>query len=291
MANNQDRARRRNLQFSLMGIGAVSSGLTLSLLGGTAALGAAATPPACDATKSDSAMNSSLATYNGAKLAAYLKSPAAVKLAKDVAAKNKAYKAAKAKNAKAKAKKALDDAKRKQAAAIEAFKKSNFFYSFSASATPAPVSRLNSDGLWSWGVYTTRVMVNKRALTAVCTSVDESEAGNNLGQSATEEDKGVSPDSYQGPDKGMSETIPGQLPVLWYATLAKPARDASAVLANVTQCITQDWGVTTAPCIKGGLADLSLLGGLTGATYTVNGYKSSLQGALDLAVAAEQLVP
>lgn len=276
---------------SLVGVGALTSSLAVSVLSGTAAVGATSAVPACDATASDAAVNSELSVYNNAKLAAYLKSPAAKKLAADVAAKTKAYKAAKTKTAKAKAKKALDLAKNKQATAIAAFKKSNFYYSYSGTATPQAVTRQNADGLWSWGVYTTRVMVNKQALTAVCTFVDETNAGNDLGQAATEQDKLDSHSLYQGPDKGMDEMIPGQLPVLWHATLAKPAKDASAVLANVTQCITQDWSDTSEPCIKGGLADLELLGGMTGATYTVNGYKSSLQGALNLAVTAKQLVP
>lgn len=281
---------RKELIGSLLAVGAATSSLALSLVSGGAAVAAAPAVPGCDATVDDIAFDSSLKVYNDAKLAGYLKSPAAVKLAKDVAAKTKAYKAAKTKSAKAKAKQALDLAKKKQATAIAAFKKSNFYYSYSGSATPAPVTRSNADGLWSWGVYTTRVMVNKRSLTAVCTYVDETDAGSDLGVAATEQDKLDSHHLYQGPDAGMDQQIPGQLPVLWYATLAQPAKDASAIIGNVDQCIAQDWGVTTAPCIKGGLADLEILGGMTGATYTVTGYRGSLQAALDRAVAAAQIV-
>lgn len=285
-----EQKNRKQFVGSLLGVGAATSGLAMSLVSGTAAIAAAPSVPACDATVADTAFDASLKVYNDSKLAAYLKSPAAVKLAKDVAAKTKAYKAAKSKTAKAKAKKALDASKKKQATAIAAFKKTNFYYSYSGSATPNAVARDGMEGMWSWGVYTTRVVVNKQSLTAVCTYVDETNAGNDLGTAATEEDKATSHKTFQGPDAGMDQAIPGQLPVLWYATLAKPAKDASAIIGNVSQCIAQDWGVTTEPCIKGGLADNAILGGMTGATYTVNGYRSSLQAALDKAVAAAQIV-
>lgn len=274
----------RQKAFALFGLGALA---VSNVAPATAA--AKPTVPACDATASDAVFATRITTYNNAVLATYTTSPAAVKLTKDVAAKTKLWKAAKNAKAKAAAKKALDASKKKQATALAAFKKTAFYYSYAGSVTPEGIAAPNRDGLWNWGTYTTRIVVNKKALTAVCTLVDESAAGNNLGATATEEDKQTSLDLYQMPTVGMDQEFPGTLPIMWYATLAKPASDAATISGNVDQCIVQLSTVTTAPCIKGGLA-FADMGGLTGATYTVGGYSGSLQAALSAAVAAGQLV-
>ena len=62
---------------------------------------------------------------------------------------------------------------------------------------------------------------------------------------------------------------------------------ATAVTQNVQTCITHDYNTTTAPCIKGGLADPQTH--LTGATYTVETFKLSLADALTKATTANAL--
>ena len=70
------------------------------------------------------------------------------------------------------------------------------------------------------------------------------------------------------------------------ATYGSPAT-AAKVTQNVQTCVMQDYNTTTAPCIKGGLADPQTH--LTGATYTVETFKLSLADALTKATTAKAL--
>lgn len=238
----------------------------------------AATAPACDATLSDAAVTATLDASNAALLANYKKTPAFKKLVAATAAKSAALKKAKTAKAKTAAKKAVAAAKAKETAGITAFRKASFVYSTSGQNTPAGVAALDRLGVWNWGTYTTRAIFQGGKMINVCTMVDESAAGNDLGTAATEEDIATSASLYQGMAAGMDQDIPGAIPLLQYAALATPAVSQTAIVNNVQQCIVQDYLTTTAPCIKGGLA--LEVGGLTGATYTVNGFKGSLQAAL-----------
>lgn len=238
----------------------------------------AATLPVCDATLTDAAVTASLNASNASLLANYKKSAPFKKLVAATASKNAALKKAKTAKAKAAAKKALAAAKAKETAGMTAFRKANFVYSTSGQHTPAGVSANERPGVWTWGTYTTRGIFRGGKLVNVCTFVDESAAGNDQGAVVTEEDIATSASLYQGMAAGMDQDIPGAIPLLQYAALAAPAVSQTSILNNVSQCIVQDYMTTTAPCIKGGLA--LEVGGLTGATYTVNGFKGSLQAAL-----------
>lgn len=260
------------------GVATTLTTLTASTAGLISPAQAAAALPACDATLSDSAVTASLDASNAALLANYKKSAPFKNLVAATAAKTAVLKKAKTAKAKAAAAKAVAAAKGRETAGITAFRKANFVYSTSGSNTPAAIAAADRLGLWSWGTYTTRAMFQGGTLVNVCTSVDESGAGNNLGTAATPEDIATSASLYQGMAAGMDQDIPGAIPVLQYAALAKPAVSQTAIINNVSQCITQDYMTTTAPCIKGGLA--LTVGGLTGATYTVSGFKDSLQAAL-----------
>lgn len=260
------------------GVATTLTTLSASAAGFATPANAAVSVPSCDATLSDSAVTASLRTSNAALLASYKKSAPFKKLVAATAAKNVALKKAKTAKAKAAAKKAVAVAKGKETAGINAFMKANFVYSTSGQNTPTAVAATDRAGVWSWGTYTTRAMFKGGVLVNVCTHVDETNAGNDLGTAATEEDIATSASLYQGMTVGMDQDIPGVIPVLQYAALAKPGVSKTAIINNVTQCITQDYLTTTAPCIKGGLA--MEVGGLTGASYTVNGFRDSLQAAL-----------
>lgn len=278
---------RKSKSAALAGIGMVTSSVALGLLT-TPAMAAAPVVPTCNATDTDSVFAAKVNAYNAAALANYLKSPAVVAMNNAITKNDKLFKAAKTKAKKAAAKKLLDAAKNKKNAAIAAFKKNSYYYAFSGDATPSPIAVASREGLWNWGTYTTRILVNKKTVKKVCTYVDESAAGNNLGTAATSEDLNTSIVQYQMPDSGLDAEIPGTLPVLWAATLVAPATKATTIAANVTTCISQSWEEKSGPCVAGGLA-IAEFGGLTGATYTVNGYKDSLQAALTKAVTGTQL--
>jgi len=260
------------------GVATTLTTLTASTAGFATPANAAAAVPACDATLTDAAVTSGLRTSNAALLATYKKSVPFKKLVAATAAKTAVLKKAKTAKAKAAAQKAVALAKGKETAGINAFMKANFVYSTSGNFTPTAVPAQDRAGVWSWGTYTTRAMFQGGKLVAVCTHVDESAAGNDLGTPATEEDIATSASLYQGMAMGMDQDIPGVIPVLQYAALAKPAVSKTAIINNVSQCITQDYLTTTTPCIKGGLA--LEVGGLTGASYTVSGFRDSLQAAL-----------
>ena len=265
------------------GVATTLTTLTASTAGLISPAQAAAALPACDATLSDSAVTATLNASNAALLANYKKSVPFKKLVAATAAKAAVLKKAKTAKAKAAAAKAVAAAKAKETAGITAFRKANFVYSTSGSNTPAAIAATDRPGVWSWGTYTTRAVFRGGQLVNVCTSVDESAAGNDLGTAATADDIATSASLYQGMASGMDQDIPGAIPVLQYAALAKPAVSQTAIINNVSQCITQDYMTTSAPCIKGGLA--LTVGGLTGATYTVSGFKDSLQAALTSAKA------
>lgn len=265
------------------GIATTLTTLTASTAGLASPAQGATALPTCDAALSDSAVNATLDASNAALLAGYKKSVPFKKLVAATAAKTAVLKKAKTAKAKSVAAKAVAAAKAKETAGITAFRKANFVYSTSGQNTPAAIAATDREGLWSWGTYTTRAIFKGGALVSVCTHVDESAAGNNLGAVATAEDIATSASLYQGMAAGMDQDIPGAIPVLQYAALAKPAVSQTAIINNVSQCITQDYMTTTSPCIKGGLA--LTVGGLTGATYTVSGFKDSLQAALTSAKA------
>ncbi len=235
-----------------------------------------------------------VATYNAAALAAYKKSPAWVKMNKATALALKKYKAAKTAAAKKVTKAAWLKAKAKQATALAAWTKLNTYSTFAGVATPAAVgipvsSQPTHPGNWQWGTYTTRVLIKGGALRAVCTSVNEANAGNDQvpRQLASAQDKLDSASLYQGADKPMSTPVPGTLPVLWFAATVGAPKTAAASAAHVTKCATDNWNTVSAICPKAGLSDP--VSGLTGATYTVNGFKQSLQKALTTAKANKKI--
>jgi hypothetical protein len=268
------------------------SGALVSMVGATlvgfapAASAATLANPTCNASKSVTAVNAELGAWNAKTLATYKASKPYKALHATTLLKAKAYAKAKGK-AKVAAKKAYLAALAKENLAVAAFRKANSYTSYTGTNKPAAVSASARAGLWNWGTYTTRVLVKNGSVLQVCTYVDESAAANDLGTLATAEDKATSADLYQGASKGMDQAIPGQLPTLWYATLVKPAHTQVAIEANVTTCATQSYDVTTTACPKGGLSDPTTH--LTGATYTVAGYKGSLHAALVSAKASKTI--
>jgi hypothetical protein len=105
------------------------------------------------------------------------------------------------------------------------------------------------------------------------------------------DDLNTSKETYQGIAHPVTpldpNDIPGTLPVLWSAALAVPSTSVAAVTAHVNKCVTDVYTLRTAVCIDGGLAQT--VGGLTGATYTVNGFKASIQKALTTAKVAKKI--
>jgi hypothetical protein len=239
-----------------------------------------------------------VATYNAAALAAYKKSAAYTKFDKPVVAAKLKLKKAKTPAAKKAAalalKKAVAAAAKNKAKALAAWTKLNTYSTYAGVATPPPVaSDSTHPGTWNWGVYTTRILVKGGKLVKVCTAVNESAAGP-VGVADTRtpqqkiDDLKTSQDTYQGINKPMSQTIPGTLPVLWFATTFAPSTSLAAVTAHVNKCATDAYTVTSAVCPKGGLTDP--VTHLTGATYTVNGYQQSLQKALTVARANHKIL-
>ena len=281
--------RRNRGLAAAAGVGAVVSSVGTTMLGLTAPAIAVTTTPTCDATATDANVTAALGTTNVALQAAYLKSKPYLALHAATLKAKVAYTKGK------KAQKPLLLKKYKAAfareiAGILAFRKVAYYSSFSGMATPPRIATnvpTTHPGLWDWGTYTTRVLIRGGAVVDVCTFVDQTNDGNDQGTAASAQDKLDSASLYQGADKPMSLAIPGQLPVMWYATLAKPAKVQTAIEANVSQCVTQSYMVNTAPCIKGGLTDPTTH--LTGATYTVQGYETSLHAALTNAKAAKAI--
>jgi hypothetical protein len=259
---------------------------------GFAAPALAATAPACDATKTDAAVRATLNGTNAAALKGYLKSKPYLSLHANTLKTKTAWTKAKGK-AKTAALKKYKAALAKENAAIAAFKKANNYATFSGKATPARIATTVADthpGLWDWGTYTTRVLVKGGVVVNVCTNVDQTNDGNdgNPPVVASAQDKLDSQSLYQGIDKPFATNdIPGNLPVMWYATLVKPAKTQAAIEANVNKCIHAGYTVLSVACPKGGLNnDVT---NLTGATYTVQGYTTTLHAALTAAKAAKTI--
>ena len=269
------------------GLGAVASSVGVSVIGLAGPASAAVAAPICNATQTDKAAVATVNAYNGAVLASYKKSPGFVKIHAKTTALYKAYAKAKGK-AKIAAKKKYLAQVGVEGKAIAAFVRANYYQTYSGTKTPAAVTATDRVGLWHWGVYTTRIFTKGGAVVNTCTYVDETNAGNDQGTAATADDKATSADLYQGANKPMSLDIPGQLPVLWFATTVSPAKSAAAVNTRVATCATQHWDVITTACPKGGLSDPT--SGLTGASYTVSGYEASLQAALAGAVKAKSVL-
>jgi len=181
----------------------------------------------------------------------------------------------------------------KQNAALAAFTRLNTYAVYTGVAdqgTIASVTRnVNSvDEQWKFGSYTTRVLVQGIKVSAVCTSVNEAGAGKvGVFGGLSVGDATTSRDLYQGIDKPMSEAVPGQLPTLWFAAAFGHSGSKAGVTAHVVKCVTDDYNTISTVCPKGGLAIAP--GGLTGATYTVNGFEQSLQKALTAAKTATRL--
>lgn len=266
------------------GLTTLASGVGAGLVG-LAVPASAATAPTLNQT---TCAVPNVATYNAAVVAAYKKSKGFVKLHAATVAARKKLAAARTPAAKALWRKTVAKSLAKENAALAAFTRLNTYAVFTGSATPAPVAIDTPEhpGSWSWGTYTTRVLTKGGKVVKACSSVDESAAGNGT-VAATEQDKATSRDLYQGIDKPMTLDIPGTLPVLWYAAAAAPSTSAASVMAHVQKCVADEYTVVSAVCPKGGLAQS--VGGLTGATYTVNGFEQSLQKALTSAKAAKKL--
>jgi hypothetical protein len=280
---------RRNRSLAVAaGVGAVVSSVGTTMLG-FAAPAIAVAAPACDATKTDAAVRATLNSTNAAALKAYLKSKPYLALHTNTLKTKAAWVKAKGK-AKAAALKKYKAAQVKEAAAIAAFKKANNYSTFSATATPARIVTSVPDthpGLWDWGTYTTRILVKGGAVVNVCTNVDQTNDGNDANPPvmATAQDKLDSQNLYQGINSPMTADIPGTLPVMWFATLVKPAKTAAGIEANVNGCVHQNFDVISVACPKGGLNNS--MTNLTGATYTVEGYTTTLHASLVAAKAAK----
>lgn len=274
------------------GLGAVVSSAGITVLGFSAPAIAAAAP-ACDASQTDAAVTATLKSLNGAALKTYMKSKAYVTLHTNTTKAKLAWTKAKGAKAKAAAKKKWTTAAAREAAALAAFKKVNTYAAYSGVNTPNPITTTSADhpGTYDWGTYTTRIITKAGMVQAVCTFVDQTNDGRVDVQPpvpASAADKATSQSTYQGVDKPFATSdIPGTLPVLWAATLYGVPKTQAGIDANVNTCIHQDFTVTTAPCTKGGLNDP--MTGLTGATYTVQGYSASLHSALVAAKAAKSI--
>jgi len=267
------------------GVAAVATSVTGSVVGlaGAAEAGTIAAPvlnPATCAVPSVVAKNAQLiAGYKAGKT--YKALAAATAAAKTAWTKKKGTKAAYTK------------ALGKQNAALAAFTRLNTYAVFSGVAdqsTIASVTRnVNSvDEPWKFGTYTTRVLVKGIKVAGVCTAVNETVAGKvGVFGGLSTADATTSEELYQGRTKPMTEAVPGQLPTLWCAAAYGSPGSKAVAYAHVVKCVTEDFNTISAICPKGGLAMAP--GGLTGATYTVNGFEQSLQKALTAAKTATRL--
>ena len=289
---------RKKVVTIVTGAGTLATGLASNLFTVPAS---AATAPSCDASASPSSVASKVASANAGLTAKYNATAAAKALKAATAQKQTAYGKAKG-AAKTAALKALNAAKAKEAAALAAYKKLNTYSIFTSSPTQGTaiadtsMTPTTHTGLWQWGLYTTQVVIKGGALVDVCTSIDESNAGNDTGTKATEDDRRSSA-NFQGIAQTWDSPIPGYLPVVWHAAMYAPAKSATKISDNVQKCVKMDYNTMTAPCLKGGLADPTKIDPsdpsgkslLTGATYTVETFKLSLANALNKAVTAKAI--
>lgn len=282
---------RRNRSLAVAaGVGAVVSSVGTTMLG-FAGPALATTAPACDATKTDAAVRATLNTTNAAAYKGYLKSKPYLALHANTLKTKTAWVKAKGK-AKAPALKKYKAAQLKEAAAMLAFKKANTYTTYSATATPPPIATTVPDthpGLWDWGTYTTRLLIKGGVLVNVCTNVDQTNDGNDATprQMASTQDKLDSQNLYQQINSPMTADPAGNLPIMLYAATVKPAKTQAAIEANVNTCIHAGYTVFSAACPKGGLNNSAT--NLTGATYTVEGYTTTLHAALMSAKAAKSI--
>ena len=269
---------------AVTGVGTLATSFATNLLSGGPAL--AASTPACNASATSAQSAAKVASANAGLSAAFLASSGKA-LHADTVKKQAAY--AKAKGAaKVAALKALNAAKAKEATALASYKKLNSFAIFTSSATTGdPVTRSARDGVWTWGDYTTQIVIKGGKMISICAKVDETNAGNDLGEKITSGDAETSKNTYQGIGVWNGADIPGYLEVLFHAAVFSPATSATKISQNVQTCISQDYETLTPLCSKGGLAFPGSL--LTGATYTVETFKKSLANVLSKAKTAKAI--
>ena len=275
--------RKQKVVTVVTGAGTLATSLATNLLVGGSAVAAAT--PSCDASATTAQSNAKVTTANAGLSSAFLATSGKA-LHADTVKKEATYKKAKG-AAKSTALKAWNAAKAKEAAALAAYKKLNTFSIFTSAATAGdPVTRAGRDGVWTWGDYKTQLVIKGGKLVGICANVDESNAGNNLGDKATTEDAETSKNTYQG--IGIWDApIPGYLEVLFRAAKFSPATSAAKISQNVQTCITNDYETITSLCPKGGLAFPG--SPLTGATYTVETFKKSLADVLGKAKTAKAI--
>lgn len=259
--------KNKGLVTAVTGVSTLATGIASNVFAG--GLANAASVPTCDASATSSQVSTKVSSANSGITSAFLASTGKA-LHADTVKKDTAYKKAKG-AAKASALKALNVAKAKEAAALSAYKKLNSYSIFTSSPTAGTaLPRSGKDGNWTWGDYTTQVVIKGGKLLKVCTSVDETNAGNNLGEKATEADADISKNSYQGIGAWNADA-PGNLEILFHAAVYSPATSASKIAQNVQTCALQAWDNTSAPCVYGGIS---------GATYSADAFKKSLTSAL-----------
>ncbi len=213
--------------------------------------------PACDATQTDQAIDSTLATYNTAAITTYKGGTAYKKL---VTAVKNAQKAAK--KAKGKAKKAADKNLAKAIAKRDA--------ALATATTAATVTQFKAtvtgdfvDGDKTWGDYSTRIFVKQGKVVDLCYAIDES-------MISSEQDRIDSQDLYISVwplDDITSELVPGNS--------SKTAAQINTSFADQVTTYVQSFGEDFTSWTWA-----NDLGAMTGATYTVKTYYDSIQAAL-----------
>lgn len=210
--------------------------------------------PACDATQTDEAINSTLATYNTAAITTY---KGGAKYKQLVAAVKNAQKAAN--KAKGKAKKAAD---KNLAKAIA--KRNKALADATAAATvtqfAATVTGDFVDTDKTWGDYTTRIFVKSGKVVDLCYNIDES--------AVSESDRAESLNNYISlvdPDAAVAAIVPN--------SNGRTAAQINSAYGTYIEELLASFDVPD-------YSWATDLGAMTGATYTVKTFYSSIQAAL-----------
>lgn len=210
--------------------------------------------PTCDATEADASIDATLATYNTAAINTY---KGGAKYKQLVAAVKNAQKALKGKKGKAKtaAQKNLTKAIAKRNKALADATTAASVSQFAATVTGDFV-----DGDRIWGDYTTRIFVKAGKVVGLCYNIDES--------AVSEADRAESLANYISlvdPDAAVDAIIPNS-----------NGRTATQINADYGTYVEDLMASFEVPDYSWATD----LGAMTGATYTIKTFYSSIQAAL-----------
>ncbi|MEI6374294.1 MAG: hypothetical protein WCP26_11000 [Actinomycetes bacterium] len=271
--------RRHRLLALATGATAATASVGASLIGFAATANAVPNLTACSTTSaaaSDATVTAQLNGANAAKLVAYKKTAKYKALHAATVAKTAAWK--KKKNATTLAAKKKSIAA--EAAAIAAYKKANYTTSFSYSYQPSGIDPTGSaalPGAWQWGKYTTRIYVKAGKVVAggVCNAVNESApyVTNNTADAATQ----LAAYNTANPSSSWETfSLSVQDMVLRGVSLDSKGMIGTAAIGGTKAQINTRLNTEVVNVFGSTLPT----GAGTTASYSIQGFYNSLQGAL-----------